>query len=42
MFVIRLNGLRADSEFFGDPAGPEPGTRQRKNMQLAVGQVRSV
>ena len=40
MFVVGLHRSRTDPEFLRDPAGPEPGAAQGKDMQLAVGQVR--
>jgi len=39
VFVIGFDGFGADSEFLRDPAGPEPGTAQGKDMQLAVSQI---
>ncbi len=39
--MIGFDRSGADAEFFRDPAGPETGASQRKDMQLAVGQVRS-
>ena len=37
VFVIAFHRFRANAEFSRDPAGPEPGASQGKDMQLAVG-----
>ena len=37
VFVISFHGFGADPELLRDPAGPEPGASQGKDMQLAVG-----
>jgi hypothetical protein len=42
MFVIGFHGSRADPEFSRDPAGSKAGAAQRKDMQLAVSQVRNL
>ncbi len=40
VLVISFNGFRADPEFLRDPASSEASTLQRKDVQLAIGQVR--